>query len=361
MAGQVVDARPIEVGKAVVVPTDLEPVAGAEVRLAKQGLSTITDANGRFHFDNAAATEATLRVDVNVVASGFGSWKLRKVPLYLEPKTRMTAGNPVSHLFVQLTTMPQSAMYEALEDRAEVLGTTASGSTPSSPVAAAGTGAACSAAYSSNDTAPQTIRVYRRSLGAQARVETYDFRFYVQHSLPREWIPNWNMEALKAGAMAVKGYAWYWVNRGGKRCCNQAPSGECYDVDDTTTYQVFDPSYSHTRTDEAVNATWDYLYRRSDAIFQMSYRQTLTGNVNEACGEASSGEVMSQYGSHRCAVEGNAWPNILNKYYSNAVVTRKTAPAPGDRGFCLLGICLLQAPGRGMPAETTVLTGAPSL
>src|SRR5450759_155329 len=81
--------------------------------------------------------------------------------------------------------------------------------------------AACTG-WSSTTTPPPTIRVLR-STGV---VQTVDFETYVKVVTPAEWPPAWPIEAMRAGAVAIKQYAWYYTMhyRGG------TGTGGCYDV-----------------------------------------------------------------------------------------------------------------------------------
>ena len=70
------------------------------------------------------------------------------------------------------------------------------------------------------------------------RVDTVDFRTYCVRVLSHEWAPPsaFSDQALQAGALAVKEYAWYWATRPTK-LADVAAWGA--DVDDTTNYQVY--------------------------------------------------------------------------------------------------------------------------
>ena len=74
---------------------------------------------------------------------------------------------------------------------------------------------------------PQNIWVWRVETGVS---EQYDFAFYLTHVLPDEWIASWDADALGAGAIAAKTYAWYRTKPG------HAFSGGsgCADLQDTT-------------------------------------------------------------------------------------------------------------------------------
>lgn len=53
---------------------------------------------------------------------------------------------------------------------------------------------------------PDKIRLY---LTGKDQVKTLGFDEYTKCVLPNEWIPSWDEKALKAGAIAIKTYAWY--------------------------------------------------------------------------------------------------------------------------------------------------------
>src|SRR5688500_19819906 len=71
----------------------------------------------------------------------------------------------------------------------------------SPPASAAG---ACGS-YASESVPPATVRVFRTATGA---VDVVDFATYTRNVLSREWISSWTTESLRAGALAVKHYAW---------------------------------------------------------------------------------------------------------------------------------------------------------
>ncbi|HYP38814.1 MAG TPA: SpoIID/LytB domain-containing protein, partial [Chloroflexia bacterium] len=166
---------------------------------------------------------------------------------------------------------------------------------------------------------PATIRVYRTATGV---VEVVPFRDYVKHVLPSEWIPTWSAEALKAGAMAVKSYAWYWVSRGGKQVSLGA------DVKDNVDDQVYDPNLSYASTDAAVDATFNYAMTRNGALFQAQY---CAGSYDpDPSGDCPwSNQYMTQWGSAYYADAGKPWGWILQFYYRGAAIT----PDPPGGGY----------------------------
>jgi hypothetical protein len=229
-------------------------------------------------------------VTVEVTAPGFGKWTINGAPV--------RAGKNRLQLYVQLMPNDYTNNYVPPEERPP------RDPNPAASENAVGDGAAVASScsgYSSNHWPPPKIRVWRRLAGA-AGVTVYNFKFYVKHS-------------LRAGAEAVKNYAWYYVNNGSGWRAGVPPSGECYDVDDSTLYQGFDPDVSDPATDQAVNFAWSWLAKKSGVVFEGRHLQTLTGDLNEPCGAGANGAVMSQYGTQRCALDGLTWKQIVTTYY----------------------------------------------
>ena len=166
--------------------------------------------------------------------------------------------------------------------------------------------------YTSQATPPATIRVF---LGASKTIVTVAFQTYVEDVLPNEWIPSWDGDALKAGAVAIKSYAWYWVTHfGGPTSINNSTT--CFDVTDDTNFQVYNPAHINSRTTAAVVASWPVTARVNGQVLQASYRASLH-DTGEACGAYADGSTLSQWGTQNCneASSGNKYNVILGKYY----------------------------------------------
>lgn len=165
---------------------------------------------------------------------------------------------------------------------------------------------------------PSTIRVYRVNLG---RVDVVDFNFYCKHVLPSEWIGSWPAESLKAGAMGVKTYAWYWISQGGKWPSLGA------DVKDTTADQVYDPNYSYYATDQAVDDTWSYRMTRNGMLFQSHY---CAGTYDPGYYPGYEG-WMTQWGTKYWADQGKDWQWMLHYYYDPYGAISIYSGVPGKR------------------------------
>jgi hypothetical protein len=165
--------------------------------------------------------------------------------------------------------------------------------------------AACTA-WSSTTTPPAAIRVLRTGTGA---VEVVDFKTYLKVVMAAEWPSDWPTEALRAGAVAAKQYAWYYAihYRGG------VGTGGCYDVTDNTNDQIYSPE---TRTPAAshissVETTWSESLLKNGLFILTGYR---TG-ANVACGADADGYHLWQYSARTCAVAGRTGEQILQIYY----------------------------------------------
>lgn len=178
--------------------------------------------------------------------------------------------------------------------------------------------ASCSA-WTSEADPPSTIRVFRHATGA---VDTVDFHAYVANVLSREWISSWTAESLRAGALAVKSYAWYQVLhwRGGLNA-----EGACFDLRDDTYDQVYDPSKATwSSAAAAVDATWATRVLKDGAIFPTYYN---AGAAGEACGANANGWKLWQWGTQGCGVAGRTAAEMMTIYYYPGV-TVTDAPPP---------------------------------
>lgn len=308
------------------VKTDLdnEPVTGATVVLGD--LSTVANIDGYFSFSESdvagagiSMSEAAVSIPVTaaVYAEGYAPWTLRNAVYYagdtlrLYPRLSPEGEQPVNIEAEQRrasTRTPESLTHSIFEPQTEP-----------------GVSALSSASMSAALTPPATIRVYRTAKGV---VEVVPFRDYIKRTLPNEWIPSWSSESLKAGAMAVKSYAWFWVSRGGKQTALGA------DVKDNVDDQVYDPNVSYASTDAAVDATFNASLTRNGALFQTQY---CAGSYDpDPTGECPwPGNYLTQWGSSYHADQGKSWIWILEFYYAGAVVapsaggsTRDAAPVP---------------------------------
>lgn len=163
-----------------------------------------------------------------------------------------------------------------------------------------------------NTAYPSTIRVavraYNNPVGPILYVQTLGFQEYCEDVLPNEWMPSWNEEALKAGAIAVKMYAWY---------CTLHPTTEngiTYDVDNTTNFQEFKYLTGMPETDLAVLQTWNMVYVPTNGtIEELEYRMGVPNSDNTWY---IGTDIMSQWGSEYWAETAKLpFDSILNLYY----------------------------------------------
>jgi hypothetical protein len=122
---------------------------------------------------------------------------------------------------------------------------------------------------------------------------------------------SWNMDALKAGSMAIKNYAWYWT-------IHQKYSRQNYDVKDSTADQVYVPGTATTRTDQAVEETWNWTMTKNGQIFEAQYDSGTPGSPDPLYAGR-----MSQWGTQYWATSGKDWQWILHNYYDPTILTNR--------------------------------------
>lgn len=159
---------------------------------------------------------------------------------------------------------------------------------------------------------PATIRVWRRAVDGSSdscsgRVDEIPFEKYVRGVLPHEWIPSWDAEALKAGAVAIRTYAAAWVVSGGKY--------DCADLDDTTASQVYKDDFQ-AATDAAVKATEGvYVVKDGELVFAEYSAEngdpTAFGVDEPLC----SGQPLNGHGRGTCQWGTQRWASQQGKTY----------------------------------------------
>jgi peptidoglycan hydrolase-like amidase len=160
--------------------------------------------------------------------------------------------------------------------------------------------------WSSITQPPPTIAVYRVSEG---KVDRVDFKLYVARVASREW-NTVAPELRRAGAVAVKQYAWYHVLhwRGGSF------EGTCFDVRDTTSDQLYAEKASADIPDRvwrAVKQTWTWRLYRAAKLPMTGYRR----GAKVPCA-ADAGYRLYVRSSRRCAELGWTAERILAVYYT---------------------------------------------
>ena len=120
------------------------------------------------------------------------------------------------------------------------------------------------------------------------------------------------VELRKAGATAVKQYAWF-------KAMHPRPSkAGCFDVNDDTRDQI----YRHHKTPpdyiwQAVRATWGWRVLREGRLISTGYR---TGRA-VGCARDVDGYHLFARSAARCARLGWSARNILERYYEGRVTT----------------------------------------
>jgi hypothetical protein len=185
------------------------------------------------------------------------------------------------------------------------------------PTAGTARGASSCTGWTNTVLPPQTIRVYRTEGPKVGTVEKVDFRRYVEVVMAAEWPSYWSLHTLRAGALAVKQYGWYFaIHYRGKT----SRSGACYDVVDYWADQVYDPEDRTPTTNHrlAVAQTWDLSLRQGSTFFVTGYR-AYNPDWGEAapCGaDDDAYERIYQWSSADCGERGRTMDTIWRTYYA---------------------------------------------
>ncbi len=160
------------------------------------------------------------------------------------------------------------------------------------------------------------IRANNNPRGQILWVQTVGFQEYCSDVLPNEWYSTWNLEALRAGAMAVKMFGWYHTLH------PVTIDGFTFDVDNTTNFQEYKYMSGRPETDQAIKDMWSYAYAYSDGgIAPLDYRSGVPNNANWPFNHS---QKMAQWGSQYWATTGMSNIQILNFFFTG----RTLLPSP---------------------------------
>ena len=158
---------------------------------------------------------------------------------------------------------------------------------------------------------PDTIRVFRKATGV---VEVVPFQTYVATVMGMEWPGYLPIAVIEAASVTVKQYGWYYAMEGRHRSSYVSESGECYDVRDTTSDQLYKPGKARVvgKHWTAIGVTWDFHLRKDGRQFLTGYR---TGEKGP-CAHDATGWKLYARSAIRCAEDlGYSWKEILHAYY----------------------------------------------
>lgn len=136
-------------------------------------------------------------------------------------------------------------------------------------------------------------------------LEVVAFEEYVRQVLPREYPSNWPMEVLKAGAVAIRSYAWWHVRHPWRDGC---------DLSNTTRHQKYCPTCTNpptSRSDRAVRET-SWVRFEDASRDDIAYAQYCSGS---ACRRFPEGAHIDQWEARDRAEAGATWRELIAYYY----------------------------------------------
>jgi hypothetical protein len=273
------------------------PIAAAFVELPDFQLSSITNDRGEFSFYNISIPEMIYPTTIHIQTPGFGKWSIKSVRLVANDTLLLEANLETEPVSITVPEINREEQFATNFLQAEAYRLNATLSQLDEPL-------------------PQTIRVRMTDNvavcdpNAAYTVEVVDFNEYVKNVLPNEWYSSWPYEALHAGAMAVKMYAWQIVAAGGRY--------DDADVFNSVCDQVYIPGVAYYRTNKAIDFTWNWRLTHEDdgTLFRTHYMA-----YYYYCEKYGwQGYCMGQWETYYHS-EGNngyeklTWDEMLFKYY----------------------------------------------
>ncbi len=159
------------------------------------------------------------------------------------------------------------------------------------------------------------LRVLRGSNGLQL-INHLPLESYISSVVGAEMPSSWNMEALRAQAVAARSYALAHMAR---------PADPHWHLGDTTRWQAYSGLTSVSdRSRQATASTAGVILSYQGGIVESLYAAT-QGIVDEA--HAHLGASMSQTGAQDLAQQGLRFHEILGRYYRGATLARLQAGA----------------------------------
>ncbi len=386
-----------------------ELLSGVQVRSEPSGAQTETDQHGFFRFYvpvQSAKEWAEMPANLRFEKPGYGPLERRHIELWSRGdwtyRIRLQPGNTPQVVDERTGRRNLSASSGATTPAFP--GGPAGASSPSAPDASepmriepmAGEPVPMGTSPSNATVrVPRNIRVQRVSLGT---IDYVTMNYYVRSVLPSEWIASWGSytggsNSLNAGAIAARCYA---IAR-----LNSVSSSSTYDICDTSSCQVYNPSKIHSLTDLAVNYTENYVLVNSSGTIPSTEYSAENNSLGYPCGDGYTsptggclydpictgeerfghGRGMCQWGSARWATarrmagrnsaDGTPtgyprqdWKWIVLHYYPDYVLVRGAPLLVGDDvkvvgssqtvRMCADGGI---ASGMGCPAVTTKAVG----
>ena len=290
------------------------PIPDAVVQVGQQ--ATMSTVDGHFHIQNVQVEAPYSLLTVTVDGDDAGRWVMQDAVLY--PDVIRNLGRielDGSTQFVQ-SQLPTALRPLAEEDQQAVQADSvfSDGFVPQ---------------VFSHEIIPPIIRVgitghlhcseWLNDGSPMLDVVEMPFSDYVKGVLANEWVATWDIEALRAGAMAVKMFGWWRINLDvdGIR-----PEGA--HVVDNTCDQVYRANSGQSTTDAAVDDTWNLIMRDDGRVIEIHYLST-----DDNCERYFTGfRCMGQWGSKALADDGADWQTILHHYYDPVEMTLGTTNLP---------------------------------
>lgn len=82
ICGEVYDAKPLATNPRLAIPSQLQPLPGARIRILPFGLAILSGKDGTFAFGDLAIKESCAQFDIEVSKAGYGSFVETGMPIH---------------------------------------------------------------------------------------------------------------------------------------------------------------------------------------------------------------------------------------------------------------------------------------
>ena len=289
---------------------DQSPIQSAKIHISPLDIYLISNEFGDFSLSEIKTDEVALPITLTITADGYGEWVLKDVRLVAND-TLIIKSQLSNEAYLSIVPPPRANNQDISAHDTQL-------TTILSPFSTSD--------LSTDLPIPKNIRIrvagypYHCDTDRDYEIQIVDFKQYAKNVLPNEWA-LWSDDSLRAGAMAVKMYAWYWIALDGK--------WSDADVWDSTCDQVYNPNIEYASTSAAVEYTWNWVLSREDKLIHTSYRRDY-----DLCIDAHlEGNCMGQIESEEMAQEGFTWDEILFFFYHDTELS--VAIPPHEGGYAL--------------------------
>jgi len=188
----------------------------------------------------------------------------------------------------------------------------------------------------------------------QGEVLTVELEDYLRSVVPAESEALWNMEALRAQAVASRSYSMW---------RKEHPRSDSFDLYADSRDHNYRPDFIHGRTDQAIKDTVGIHLLQNGKVYVSRYVRHCGREDCSLCNGTGGFDDktwlarLCQYGSRAMADSGSSYRDILRHYYGNIQFSDEGGSMPDNPGTVTLDKYLRPADGSRLGLHWTPVPG----